>query len=132
MAGKERSLVARRCQCPSHRRAKATVHIAGGRQPAGATLAVGAPDGSDPERSHWNESDVRLCPPPALWTGRLRRWRYTTMQPWQVSDVMTTEVIATPEKTPVTRLVDIMSTHRISAVPIVADDNRVVGVVSQR
>ena len=53
------------------------------------------------------------------------------MQQWQVSDVMTTEVIATPENTPVTRLVDIMSSHRISAVPIVADDNRVVGVVSQ-
>jgi CBS domain-containing protein len=57
--------------------------------------------------------------------------RYTTMQQWRVSDVMTTEVITTPEHTPVTKLVDIMSTHGVSAVPIVADDNRVVGVVSQ-
>src|SRR5690348_7734041 len=57
--------------------------------------------------------------------------RYTTMQQWRVSDVMTTEVITTPEHTPVTKLVNIMSTHGVSAVPIVADDNRVVGVVSQ-
>jgi len=53
------------------------------------------------------------------------------MQQWRVSDVMTTEVITTPEHTPVTKLVNIMSTHGVSAVPIVADDNRVVGVVSQ-
>jgi CBS domain-containing protein len=52
------------------------------------------------------------------------------VQQWQVSDVMTTPVITTPERTPVRELVGIMSTHRVSAVPIV-DDDRVVGLVSQ-
>jgi CBS domain-containing protein len=51
------------------------------------------------------------------------------MRQWRVSDVMTTEVISTPATTPVAELVEIMSTHRISAVPIVADDSGVVGVV---
>jgi CBS domain-containing protein len=53
------------------------------------------------------------------------------MQQWRVSDVMTTEVITSPEHAPLAKLVDIMSTHRVSAVPIVADDSRVVGVVSE-
>ena len=53
------------------------------------------------------------------------------MQQWRVSDVMTTAVITTPERTPVGELVGMMSTHRVSAVPIVGDDGRVVGVVSQ-
>lgn len=52
------------------------------------------------------------------------------MEQWRVSDVMTTEVITAPGNTPVGRLVDIMSTHRVSAVPIV-DDDGVVGIVSQ-
>ena len=53
------------------------------------------------------------------------------MQQWRVSDVMTTPVITTPERTPVRDLVGIMSTHRVSAVPVVGDDDRVVGPVSQ-
>ena len=53
------------------------------------------------------------------------------MQEWQVSDVMTTPVITTLEHTPVRELVGIMSTYRVSAVPIVGDDDRVVGVVSE-
>jgi len=53
------------------------------------------------------------------------------VQEWQVSDVMTTPVITTLEHTPVRELVGIMSTHRVSAVPIVGDDDRVVGVVSE-
>jgi CBS domain-containing protein len=53
------------------------------------------------------------------------------MQQWRVSDVMTAPVITTPERTPVRELVGIMSTHHVSAVPIVGDDNRVVGLVSQ-
>lgn len=52
------------------------------------------------------------------------------MRQWRVSDVMTTEVITTPEHTPVAKLVAIMSTHRVSAVPIVAE-SRIVGIVSQ-
>ena len=53
------------------------------------------------------------------------------MQQWRVNDVMTAPVITTPERTPVRELVGVMSTHRVSAVPIVDDDNRVVGLVSQ-
>jgi CBS domain-containing protein len=44
---------------------------------------------------------------------------------------MTTDVITAPGHTPVAELVDLMSTHRVSAVPIVGDDDRVVGIVSQ-
>jgi CBS domain-containing protein len=53
------------------------------------------------------------------------------VQQWHVNDVMTTPVITTPERTPVRELAGIMSTHRVSAVPIVGDDDRVVGLVSQ-
>jgi CBS domain-containing protein len=53
------------------------------------------------------------------------------MQQWRVSDVMTAPVITTPERTPVRELAGIMSTHNVSAVPIVGDDDRVVGLVSQ-
>jgi CBS domain-containing protein len=53
------------------------------------------------------------------------------VQQWRVSDVMTTDVVTTPVDTPVGKLVDIMSTHRVSAVPVVGDDDRVVGIVSQ-
>lgn len=52
------------------------------------------------------------------------------MQQWRVSDVMTTDVVTAPLDTSVGKLVDIMSTNRISAVPVVGDD-RVVGIVSQ-
>jgi CBS domain-containing protein len=53
------------------------------------------------------------------------------MQQWRVSDLMTTDVVTTPIDTPVGKLVDILSTHRVSAVPVVGDDDRVVGIVSQ-
>jgi CBS domain-containing protein len=53
------------------------------------------------------------------------------VQQWRVRDVMTAPVITTRERTPVRELVDLMATHRVSAVPIVDDDNRVVGLVSQ-
>jgi CBS domain-containing protein len=52
------------------------------------------------------------------------------VQQWRVSDVMTTDVVTAPLDTSVGKLVDIMSTNRISAVPVVGDD-RVVGIVSQ-
>jgi CBS domain-containing protein len=53
------------------------------------------------------------------------------VQEWRVRDVMTTDVITAPEDTPVGELEDILATNRVSAVPIVGDDDRVVGVVSQ-
>jgi len=53
------------------------------------------------------------------------------VQQWRVSDVMTTPVITTPERTTVRELAGIMSTNRVSAVPVVDDHDRVVGLVSQ-
>jgi CBS domain-containing protein len=44
---------------------------------------------------------------------------------------MTTDVITTPEHTPFGELVEIMFTHRVSAVPVVDGGGHVVGVVSQ-
>jgi CBS domain-containing protein len=53
------------------------------------------------------------------------------VQQWRVSDVMTTDVVTVPLDTSVGKLADIMSTNRISAVPVVGDDDRVLGIVSQ-
>jgi CBS domain-containing protein len=54
-----------------------------------------------------------------------------TVQEWRVSDVMTTDVVTAPVDTSIRTLVDIMYANRVSAVPVVGDDDRVVGVVSQ-
>src|SRR3954463_3393998 len=48
----------------------------------------------------------------------------------EVSDVMTTDVVIAHEDTSVADLADILTTHHVSAVPVV-DSDRVVGVVSQ-
>jgi CBS domain-containing protein len=53
------------------------------------------------------------------------------MQQWRVRDVMTTDVVTASVDTPVAKLVDLMSSNRISAVPVLGDDDRVVGIVSQ-
>jgi CBS domain-containing protein len=53
------------------------------------------------------------------------------MQQWRVRDVMTTDVVTAPVDTPVGKLVALMSSNRISAVPVMGDDDRVVGIVSQ-
>jgi CBS-domain-containing membrane protein len=53
------------------------------------------------------------------------------VQQWRVSDVMTTDVVTAPLDTSVGKLADLMSTNRISAVPVVGDDDRVLGIVSQ-
>jgi CBS domain-containing protein len=53
------------------------------------------------------------------------------MQPWQVRDVMTRRVVTATTDVPVGQLARLLAIHRISAVPIVDDDRRVVGVVSE-
>jgi CBS domain-containing protein len=53
------------------------------------------------------------------------------MRQWQVSDVMTTDVVTALEDTSVREIVDLLATHRVSAVPIIGDGDRVVGVVSE-
>jgi CBS domain-containing protein len=41
------------------------------------------------------------------------------MRQWRVSDVMTTDVVTALEDTPVREIVDLLATHRVSAVPII-------------
>ncbi|GIM89860.1 CBS domain-containing protein [Paractinoplanes toevensis] len=53
------------------------------------------------------------------------------MQPWRVSDVMTAPVITTAEDTPLRELAGILTSRRLSAVPIVGHDERPVGLVSE-
>jgi len=52
------------------------------------------------------------------------------MREWLVRDVMTREVVAASADTPIGHVAGLLATHRISAVPIVGDDDRVLGVVS--
>lgn len=53
------------------------------------------------------------------------------MYSWQVSDVMTPDVVTVPEDALVAEIVDKVATHLVSGLPIVDDDDRPVGVVSQ-
>jgi CBS-domain-containing membrane protein len=53
------------------------------------------------------------------------------MKLWQVGDVMTADVVSVAEKTPYRGIVDLMMQRRVSAVPVVDDFRRVVGVVSE-
>ncbi|WP_213456968.1 CBS domain-containing protein, partial [Rhizomonospora bruguierae] len=53
------------------------------------------------------------------------------MKQWQVRDVMTTDVIAVRGDTPYREIVDLLAEHRISAVPVIDDFDRVRGVVSE-
>lgn len=53
------------------------------------------------------------------------------MKLWQVGDVMTADVVTVAKETPYRRIVDLMMDRRISAVPVIDDFRRVVGVVSE-
>jgi CBS domain-containing protein len=53
------------------------------------------------------------------------------MRTWQVGDVMTTDVATVDEQTPYRAIIDLMMGRHISAVPVVDDFGRVLGVVSQ-
>jgi CBS domain-containing protein len=48
-----------------------------------------------------------------------------------VKDLMTTPVVTVGPETPFKEIVTCLAQHRVSAVPVVADDNRVLGVVSE-
>lgn len=49
----------------------------------------------------------------------------------QAADVMTTTVITVQLDTQVRKIVELLLTHRISAVPVVDTDQRVLGIVSE-
>lgn len=53
------------------------------------------------------------------------------MKPWKVEDVMTTDVVSVREETPYREVVDKLARNQISAVPVVDDFQRVVGIVSE-
>ena len=53
------------------------------------------------------------------------------MKTWRVSDVMTTRVVSVRADTPYRQIVDTLTTHNISAVPVVDSFDRVLGVVSE-
>jgi CBS domain-containing protein len=46
-------------------------------------------------------------------------------------DAMTTDVITVGPEAPIREIAALLVHHRISAVPVVSDDNRVIGIVSQ-
>jgi CBS domain-containing protein len=53
------------------------------------------------------------------------------MSRWKVKDVMTTDVVSVHEDAGFKELADLLVEHRVSAVPVVNDENYVVGVVSE-
>lgn len=53
------------------------------------------------------------------------------MRTWQVSDVMTRDVVTVSEDTPYREIVETLAGHRVSALPVVDVRQRVVGVVSE-
>jgi CBS-domain-containing membrane protein len=53
------------------------------------------------------------------------------MKKWTVDDVMTTAVVTVPPDAPYRAVVDLLVSHRFSAVPVVDEFLRVTGVVSE-
>jgi CBS-domain-containing membrane protein len=53
------------------------------------------------------------------------------MRTWQVDDVMSADVVTVRPHTPYREIVDTLANHRVSAAPVVDDDQQVVGVVSE-
>ena len=53
------------------------------------------------------------------------------MSRWKIKDVMTSDVIAVRADMPFKEIVDILADRGISAVPVVDDEDRVIGVVSE-
>jgi CBS domain-containing protein len=58
-------------------------------------------------------------------------WGVTLVRQVTVGDVMTREVVRVRAETPYRAIVDLLVERRISAVPVVDEANRVVGVVSE-
>jgi CBS domain-containing protein len=53
------------------------------------------------------------------------------MRQWTVDDVMTTDVVAVPERAQYRAIVNLLAERRVSAVPVVDADGHIVGVVSE-
>lgn len=63
-------------------------------------------------------------------TGGASRSRHRSGR-WRVSDVMSTDVVTVGEGTSCKDVAQIMTDHRANAVPVVTDDGRVIGMVSE-
>jgi CBS domain-containing protein len=64
-------------------------------------------------------------------TGNVHGALYWNIENNLVRDVMTTPVFTVGEQAPFKEIVDTLARHRISAVPVVDADDRVVGIVSE-
>ncbi|HEX5596730.1 MAG TPA: CBS domain-containing protein [Micromonosporaceae bacterium] len=53
------------------------------------------------------------------------------MRSWQVRDVMSADVATVREDTPYREIIDVLTERRVSAVPVIDDFGRVLGVVSE-
>lgn len=53
------------------------------------------------------------------------------MRMWHVKDVMTADVVSSGPDTPYRELVELLASRRVNAVPVVDEDRRVLGVVSE-
>lgn len=53
------------------------------------------------------------------------------MRTWQVGDVMSTDVATVREDTPYREIIDMLASRHVSALPVVDDFRRVLGVVSE-
>ena len=49
----------------------------------------------------------------------------------QAQDVMTTKVVAVAPDTPVTEIAKLLLERQISAVPVISDDRKLLGIVSE-
>lgn len=53
------------------------------------------------------------------------------MKRWFAKDVMTADVVSVSTRTPYKQIVDLLASRAISAVPVIDDQRRVVGIVSE-
>lgn len=53
------------------------------------------------------------------------------MQRWTVKDVMTDGVVSVTEETPYKEIVETLAQNGVSAVPVIDEDRRVIGIVSE-
>ena len=50
----------------------------------------------------------------------------------RAKDIMTTDTISVKETTPILEAVELMAKHDISGMPVIEDDNTLVGVLSEK
>ncbi len=51
---------------------------------------------------------------------------------FEIETIMTTDVITVARNTPITRVLEIMSEHDVTGLPVVNDDMTLVGIISEK